>query len=186
MRSSPPSAAGGMGEVYRAADTALEREVAVKVLPDSFAGDPDRLARFEREAKTLAVLNHPNIAHIYGLERYGTTLALVMELVEGQTLADRKNATAASRAQSVEHRKVHLRSRRCRRRADASVVPRRRAWSRECMRGRVATVSGPEGKADASTSVIRRSRTTARGACRPSAPPSAAASSDRDRGRASR
>src|SRR5262245_57300765 len=81
--------AGGMGEVYRATDTALGRQVAIKVIPDPFATDPERLARFEREAKTLAALNHPNIAHIYGLERSGTTPALIMELVPGETLADR-------------------------------------------------------------------------------------------------
>ena len=80
---------GGMGEVYRARDTTLDRDVALKVLPDGFAQDPDRLARFEREAKVLASLNHPNIAAIYGLERSGDTLALVLELVEGSTLADR-------------------------------------------------------------------------------------------------
>src|ERR1043166_1598201 len=77
--------AGGMGEVYRARDTRLGRDVAIKVLPDSFASDPDRLARFEREAQLLASLNHPNIATIHGLEER----ALVMELVEGPTLADR-------------------------------------------------------------------------------------------------
>ena len=81
--------AGGMGEVYRATDTSLGRQVAIKVLRESVATDPDRLARFEREARTLAALNHPNIAQIYGLERSGTTPALVMELVEGETLADR-------------------------------------------------------------------------------------------------
>jgi serine/threonine protein kinase len=78
-----PLGAGGMGEVYRARDTKLDREVAIKILPDALARDPDRLARFEREAKVLAALNHPNIAQIYGLEER----ALVMELVEGQTLA---------------------------------------------------------------------------------------------------
>jgi len=78
-----------MGEVYRALDTNLGRQVAIKVLPDTFAHDPDRLARFEREAKTLASLNHPNIAQIYGLERANGIRALVMELVEGPTLADR-------------------------------------------------------------------------------------------------
>ena len=74
---------GGMGVVYRAKDTRLGREVAIKVLPDSLAQDPDRLARFNREAKLLASLNHPNIGHIYGVE----SQALVMELVKGETLA---------------------------------------------------------------------------------------------------
>jgi hypothetical protein len=78
-----------MGEVYRARDASLGRDVAIKVLPDAVACDPDRLARFEREAKTLAALNHPNIAHIYGLEHAGGVPALVMELVNGETLADR-------------------------------------------------------------------------------------------------
>ena len=80
---------GGMGEVYRATDTTLGCDVAVKVLLEAFAHDPERLARFEREAKTLASLNHPNIAQIYGLERSHGATALVMELVEGPTLADR-------------------------------------------------------------------------------------------------
>jgi serine/threonine protein kinase len=81
--------AGGMGEVYRATDPALAREVAIKVLPSLFAQDANRLARFEREAKTLASVNHSNIAAIYGLEKWQGTYALVMELVEGLTLADR-------------------------------------------------------------------------------------------------
>jgi serine/threonine protein kinase len=72
-----------MGEVYRARDTRLDREVAIKVLPELLARDPERLARFEREAKTLASLNHPNIAQIYGLEETGDTRALVMELIPG-------------------------------------------------------------------------------------------------------
>ena len=72
---------GGMGEVYRATDTKLHRDVAIKVLPSDVAADPDRLARFEREAQVLASLNHPNIAHIYGVEER----ALVMELVEGES-----------------------------------------------------------------------------------------------------
>src|SRR6516162_9281354 len=76
---------GGMGEVYRALDTKLEREVAIKVLPAALAGDPERLTRFEREAKMLAQLNHPGIAAIHGVE----DRALVMELVPGPTLADR-------------------------------------------------------------------------------------------------
>ncbi len=80
---------GGMGVVYRATDTTLNRDVALKVLPDAFASDPERLARFEREAKVLASLNHPNIAAIHGLEQSGDTRALVLELVEGPTLQDR-------------------------------------------------------------------------------------------------
>jgi Tol biopolymer transport system component len=80
---------GGMGEVYRAIDTNLARPVAIKVLPAAVAGDADRLARFDREARTLAALNHPNIAQIHGLERSADTTAIVMELVEGPTLADR-------------------------------------------------------------------------------------------------
>jgi serine/threonine-protein kinase len=81
--------AGGMGEVYQAKDSRLKRDVALKVLPDSFAQDPDRLARFQREAELLATLNHPNIAGIYGLEESNGVRALVLELVEGPTLADR-------------------------------------------------------------------------------------------------
>ena len=84
-----PLGAGGMGEVYRATDTNLKRQVAIKVLPASVAADPERLARFQREAEILAALNHPNIAHIHGLEKSDRTVALVMELVEGPTLADR-------------------------------------------------------------------------------------------------
>src|SRR6202790_1812733 len=75
-----PIGAGGMGEVYRARDTRLKRDVALKVLPDSFASDPERMARFQREAEVLASLNHPNIAQIYGVEER----ALVMELVQGE------------------------------------------------------------------------------------------------------
>jgi eukaryotic-like serine/threonine-protein kinase len=80
---------GGMGEVYRARDSRLGRDVALKILPAAFAADRDRVARFNREAQVLAALNHPNIASIYGLERDGPTTALVLELVEGPTLADR-------------------------------------------------------------------------------------------------
>src|SRR5882762_2369608 len=80
---------GGMGEVYRATDTKLGRDVALKVIPDTFALDADRLARFQREAQLLASLNHPHIAAIYGFEDSGKTHALVLELVEGETLADR-------------------------------------------------------------------------------------------------
>ncbi len=100
-----PLGAGGMGEVYRAHDARLHRDVAIKILPDLFASDPDRMARFEREAQVLASLNHPHIAQIYGIEESpakaghyetrgtdvgaGFSRALVMELVEGETLADR-------------------------------------------------------------------------------------------------
>src|SRR4029077_2172859 len=78
--------AGGMGEVYRAHDGTLDRAVAIKALPPEFARDPERMARFRREARTLASLNHPNIAAIYGLEGSGDLDCLVLELVEGQTL----------------------------------------------------------------------------------------------------
>jgi eukaryotic-like serine/threonine-protein kinase len=84
-----PLGTGGMGEVYRARDTKLDREVAIKVLPELFVADPERVARFQREAKTLAALNHPHIGGIYGLEDAGGVHALVLELVEGPTLADR-------------------------------------------------------------------------------------------------
>ena len=81
--------AGGMGEVYRATDTKLNRDVALKVLAEEFARDADRMARFKREAQVLASLNHPNIASIYGLEESDGTRRLVLELVEGPTLAER-------------------------------------------------------------------------------------------------
>jgi serine/threonine-protein kinase len=84
---------GGMGEVYRAADTKLNRDVALKLLPESFARDPERMARFQREAHVLAALNHPNIAAIYGIEER----ALVMELVEGQTLGEERRQCGCSR-----------------------------------------------------------------------------------------
>ena len=84
-----PLGAGGMGEVYRAKDTKLGRDVAIKILPEAFAADPERLARFQREAQVLASLNHPHIAHIHGLEESGRVRGLVLELVEGETLAER-------------------------------------------------------------------------------------------------
>src|SRR5262245_56131204 len=80
---------GGMGQVFRAHDTRLNRDVALKILPDAVASDPDRLARFTREAQTLASLNHPHIAQIHGLEESGGVRALVMELVEGEDLSQR-------------------------------------------------------------------------------------------------
>src|SRR5690349_16909051 len=80
---------GGMGEVYRARDLKLKREVAIKILPDEFSCDADRVSRFQREAEVLASLNHPNIASIYDLQEANETRYLVLELVEGETLADR-------------------------------------------------------------------------------------------------
>src|SRR5262245_53819927 len=82
-----PIGAGGMGEVWRARDTRLQRDVAIKVLPDLLANEPERLARLTREAQTLAALNHPNIAHIHGLEESGGVRALIMELVDGDDLS---------------------------------------------------------------------------------------------------
>src|SRR5262245_23554997 len=87
--------AGGMGEVYRARDNKLKRDVAIKVLPEQFAHDEERLARFRREAQVLAALNHPNIAAIYGMEESGTTTALVMEIVESATLSSPLSIDAA-------------------------------------------------------------------------------------------
>src|SRR5262249_14794208 len=80
---------GGMGEVYRARDLKLKREVAIKILPDEFSRDADRVSRFQREAEVLASLNHPNIAQIYGLEESNNTRCIVMELVDGETLQER-------------------------------------------------------------------------------------------------
>ena len=96
--------AGGMGEVYRARDTKLNRDVALKVLPDLFADDPERLARFQREAQVLAALNHPNIAAIYGLEESGGVRALVMELVEGPTPRGASTVRGADLIRSADDR----------------------------------------------------------------------------------
>ena len=102
--------AGGMGEVYRATDTNLGRQVAIKVLPDVFANDPERLARFEREAKTLAALNHPNIAQIHGLEKSDGIRALVMELVERTYTGGPHRARSYSSRRSVANREADRRS----------------------------------------------------------------------------
>ena len=114
-----PLGAGGMGEVCRARDTKLGRDVALKVLPDSLAHDPERLVRFEREAHLLAALNHPSIAHIHGLEDSTGTVALVMELVDGPTLAERIaqapfHSTMRCRLRSRSPRHLGLRVRRVR------------------------------------------------------------------------
>src|SRR6202521_5331069 len=96
--------AGGMGEVYQAHDTKLGREVAIKVVPEAFAHDPERLSRFQREAKMLASLNHPNIATIHGLEHSDGVQYLVMELVSGETLQERvrrDGAGATGRALTI-------------------------------------------------------------------------------------
>ena len=91
-----PLGAGGMGEVYRAHDSQLGRDVALKTLPEAFVADAERVARFEREARILATLNHPNIATLFGIERQDGVLALVMELVEGETLHQRLQGAAST------------------------------------------------------------------------------------------
>ena len=93
--------AGGMGEVWRARDTRLNRDVALKILPTIFADSPERMARFEREAQVLASLNHPNIAAIYGLEESGGVRAIVMEYVPGETLKGPWRSTTPSMARQV-------------------------------------------------------------------------------------
>ncbi|HXG56501.1 MAG TPA: protein kinase [Vicinamibacterales bacterium] len=111
-----PLGAGGMGEVYRVRDSKLKREVALKVLPADVASTPERLARFQREAELLASLNHPNIAHVYGLEESGGITALVMELVEGEDLSHRIAAGAIPIDEALLRARSHdpaLRRRRC-------------------------------------------------------------------------
>ncbi len=98
-----PLGAGGMGELYRARDTQLKRDVALKVLPEAFARDPERMARFQREAEVLALLNQPNIAAIYGVAEGGGVRALVMELVEGQTLDARLDRAKLSIADTLRY-----------------------------------------------------------------------------------
>ena len=104
-----PLGQGGMGEVYKARDTRLQRDVAIKVLPPLFASDPERMARFEREARVLAALNHPNMAQIHGVEENTGVFALVMELVDGPTLASliaRRLPASASGAPSSGARDI--------------------------------------------------------------------------------
>src|ERR1044071_7332786 len=97
-----PLGAGGMGEVYRARDTKLGRDVAIKILPEAFVADPDRVARFEREAQVLAALNHPHIAAIYGREEACGVRFLVLEFVDGQTLDARLKTRGPSGLQLPE------------------------------------------------------------------------------------
>ncbi len=94
---------GGMGQVWQATDTQLNRQVALKILPDAFAADPDRLARFQREAQVLVSLNHPNIAATYGIEEAEGTRALVLELVKRPTIADRIARGPIPKAASSGH-----------------------------------------------------------------------------------
>ena len=141
---------GGMGQVFRARDTKLDRDVAIKALPEAFAHDADRLARFQREAKTLASLNHPNIAAIYGFEESGGMTALVMELVEGDDLSQRMargaipldealsiakqiaEALEAAHEQGIIHRDLKPTTSRCARRARSRCWTSvwRKRWSR--------------------------------------------------------
>jgi serine/threonine protein kinase len=105
-----PLGEGGMGVVYRAHDTKLGRDVAIKALPDAFANDSDRLQRFQREAQVLASLNHPNIAQIYGLEESDKTRCIVMELVEGETLQERLKRGPIPVDEALVHCKADCRS----------------------------------------------------------------------------
>ena len=98
-----PLGAGGMGEVHRARDTRLAREVAIKVLPEAFARDADRLQRFEHEARVLSTINHPNILAIYDVGAEGNTHYLVSELLEGQTLHEKMNAAPLSQRRIIEY-----------------------------------------------------------------------------------
>ena len=103
-----------MGVVFRGRDSRLQRDVALKLLPDTFASDPERLARFQREAQVLASLNHPNIAQVYGLEHVEGSACIVMELVEGETIADRLKRGPFSYPGSRRSRQADCRCPRCR------------------------------------------------------------------------
>ena len=105
-RITAPLGAGGMGEVYRATDTKLGRDVAVKVLPADVAGDADRLARLEREARAVAALSHPNILSVYELGRHDGTAYVVTELLEGETLRERLDGGPLPRAQGGRIRRA--------------------------------------------------------------------------------
>src|ERR1700757_2546055 len=98
-----PLGAGGMGEVYRARDTRLDREVAIKVLPESFARDADRLRRFEQEARTVAALNHPNILGVYDIGEHDGSPYIVCELLEGETLREKMREGAMSQRRVLEY-----------------------------------------------------------------------------------
>ena len=124
-----------MGVVYRATDSKLKREVAIKVLPEAFAADADRLARFEREAQVLAQLQHPNIASIYGLEESNGVRALVMELVEGEDLAERLKRGPAPPRRGPRRRPPDRRGARSRAR-EGNRPPRPQARQRQAHAGR--------------------------------------------------
>ena len=151
-----PIGAGGMGEVYRARDTKLGRDVALKILPPAFTADADRVARFEREARLLASLNHPHIGAIYGFEDAGDVPALVLELVEGDDARTIACAGAAASLGGVGRRATDRR--RARRRARAGIIHRDLKPSNIKITpdGVVKVLDFGLAKADASRRVARR------------------------------
>ena len=120
-----PLGAGGMGEVYRAHDTKLGRDVALKILPLSFTNDPERVARFRREAQVLASLNHPHIAQIYGLEEANGTQFLVLELVDGESLDKRIGRGLSMRRSALPKRSPRPSKQRMRRASFIGISNRR-------------------------------------------------------------
>ena len=157
-----PLDAGGMGEVYRALDTRLHREVAVKVLPAALSDDPDRVARLEREARLLAALNHPHIATIHGLEITGGLHAIVMELIDGPTLADRLVQRTVAARRGARHRAPDRGGARGRAR-EGDHPPRSQAGQHQAHRrrhGEGARLRPREGH------VVGRAATVPRDACR--------------------